>query len=142
MVPIFIGHEASCSQSEQYYKPWELLPGDEAKIKSQIENAERTIEDEIAQFEEENPDTDNSISNANQKHSDATDDGAVASETVGLANDLQEPSNSAANTDTNTNPDLASDVPSKSVLSPDISKDHGDDGGEIVLEGEEDTVIY
>lgn len=61
---------------------------------------------------------------------------------MGLANDLQEPSTSAAPTDTNTNQNPASDVPSKSVQSPDVSKDHGDDGGEIVLEGEEDTVIY
>ena len=57
-----------------------------------------------------------------------------------VANDLQELS---SNQDGNTNPVTVSpsDAASKPVESP-INKDHGDDGGEIVVEGEEDTVIY
>lgn len=121
--------------------PWELLPGDDARIKSQIEKAEKTIEEEAAQFEEENPETENNILDANAGHPVAEDDAAAPSETVGLANDLQEPSTST-HANTNTDPNPASDAPSKLIQPDDVSKDHGDDGGEIVLEGEEDTVIY
>ena len=35
----------------QYYKPWELLPGDEDRIKSQVEEADRTIARENSQHE-------------------------------------------------------------------------------------------
>lgn len=61
---------------------------------------------------------------------------------MGDANVSQEPSTSTANADTN--PDIATtpNVPAKSAETPDVSKDQGDDGGEIFLEGEEDMVIY
>ena len=105
--------------------------------------AERTIEDEVAQFEAENVGSDGDLApDTNGKPLNDTDGAPRSSETVGLANVLPEPFNSTTLVDTN--PDISStpDVPAKAIEPPEASKDHGDDGGEIVLEGEEDTVIY
>lgn len=127
----------------QCYKPWELLSGDEARIKSQTVEAERMIEDEVSQFEAANAGSDDELTpDTNGKPLNAKDDAPGSSETVGRANALPESFNSTALVDTN--PDISStpDVLAKALELPEISKDHGDDGGEIVLEGEEDTVIY
>lgn len=70
------------------------------------------------------------------------DDTAGVPETVGLANDLPEPSSTSAHIDTNPDPVPTSVQAEEPVEAHDTSKDPGDDGGEIVLEGEEDTVIY
>lgn len=133
----------SANLNSQYYKPWELLPGDDLKIKSQVMEAERMVEHERAQFETANPTSDDDRSlDTNKNPLNVADDAAGSSETVGLANVLPEPSTST--TIGNTDPDIRStpDVPARATELPDASKDHGDNGGEIVFEGEEDTVIY
>lgn len=39
----------------QYYKPWQLRPGDEIVIREQIEDAEATVSREVAEFEARYP---------------------------------------------------------------------------------------
>lgn len=39
----------------QYYKPWQLRPGDEAVIREQIEEAEATVAREVADFDAQYP---------------------------------------------------------------------------------------
>lgn len=129
----------------QYYKPWEQLPGDDAKIKSQVMEAERMVEHELAQFEGANAGSDHENElplDTNQALLSRANDVAGSSETVGLANVLPESSTSTAIGDTNPEIPSIPDVPARAVEPPDALKDHGDNGGEIVLEGEEDTVIY
>lgn len=117
------------------------MPGDDIKIKAQVEEAEKTIEHEIAQFEEENPESNQQVPDADNNDPGSKTDEVPASETVGLANDLPE---SFPNThgDTDKSPSPTPDAPLQSVELSDTSKDQGDDGGDIVLEGDEDTVIY
>ena len=105
--------------------------------------AERMVEQELAQFEAANPGSDDGLPlDTDQTPLNGADDVVDSSETVGFANVLPESSTPTAIGDTN--PELTStpDVPARAVEPPDASKDHGDNGGEIVLEGEEDTVIY
>lgn len=101
------------------------------------------VEHERAQLEPANPGSDDDHPpDTNLNPLNGADDAAGSSETVGLANVLPEPSTSTTIGDTN--PEILStpDVPARAIELPDASKDHGDNGGEIVLEGEEDTVIY
>lgn len=101
------------------------------------------VEHELARFEAANPGSDDDLSpDTNQNPLNGADDAAGSSETVGLANVLPEPSTSTAICDTNPDSPSTPDVPARAVEPPDVLKDHGDNGGEIVLEGEEDTVIY
>ncbi|MCJ1227621.1 hypothetical protein MMC12_004277 [Toensbergia leucococca] len=131
------------AEPKLYYKPWELSPGDEAKIKAQIEQAQEFINEETLQFE-----TDSTVNDEAQL-SDTIDElvkspevKTEVSETVGHATNLAEPSEPATHGDTNHIPSLDSNA-SKSHEEPvEALKENGDDGGEIVLEGEEDTVIY
>lgn len=80
-------------------------------------------------------------SDANKKTSEEMEDVATSSETVGFATNLQDSSISPALGDTNNEPVSTHDFPPKAAEPVDISKDQGDDGGEMVFEGE-DTVIY
>lgn len=105
--------------------------------------AERMVEHELAQFEAANPGSDDDLpQDTNETPLNGADDAAASFETVGLANVLPEPSTSTAIGDTD--PDIPStpDAPARAVEPPDASKDQGDNGGEIVFEGEEDIVIY
>ena len=129
----------------KYYKPWELLPGDEAIIKRQIKEAEDIIQKETSQFEAENPpETEETVSAPNGELPETGDPPLDSSETVGSAIKIEEPPSSEMHDDTNPvpkSPDMSNNT-QKAVESSEALKDHGDDAGEIVLEGEEDTVIY
>lgn len=127
----------------QYYKPWEFMPGDEERIQKQIEEAEKTVDREAAEFEVENPGIrDDPATNAHDNTVEKPDDAAASSPTVGLANALKESSTCTTNGDTNPKINPTSDLPAKAIEPPDVCKDHGNDAGEILVEGEEDTVIY
>lgn len=78
---------------------------------------------------------------ANKKPPEEMMDIVTSSETVGLATNLQDSSTHPAPGDTNHEPVSTPDLPPKTAEPVDASKDQGDDGGEIVFEGE-DTVIY
>ena len=124
----------------KYYKPWEPLPGDEAIIQKQIEEAEDIIRKETSQFEAENPPE----TGTNGRPPETSDLPADSSETVGSATTKEEQLSSAMRDDTNPDPKSPgmSNSPPKAIESSEAPKDHGDDEGDIVLEGEEDTVIY
>ena len=132
----------------KYYKPWELLPGDKAVIKRQIEEAEDIIQRETSQLEAENPlEGEDPIPAANGKPPEPSGLPVDPSETVGPATNLEEHRSSEIQNDTNPgpkSPDVSNLSPKavESTEAPEALKDHGDDSGEIVLEGEEDTVIY
>lgn len=131
--------------SVKYYKPWELLSGDEAIIKRQIEEAEDIIQKETSQYEAVYPpEAEEPTPATNGKPPEPSDLPADPSETVGSATNLEEHSSSEIHNDTNIDPKSpdASNIAPKAVESVEALKDHGDDAGEIVLEGEEDTVIY
>ena len=116
------------------------MPGADAKIKSQIEEAEAIVDKEAAEFaerqrREQNPGDTNGAVEIDQAME------SKASETVGTE------ANPAERTDVpfdNTNHDPA--FTSETSLAPDpaseVGKDIADDNGEVVLEAEEDTVIY
>lgn len=64
-----------------------------------------------------------------------------ASETVGSEANPAEPSDAPFDKTTNPEPHVTSDAPLPDAIS-EAEKDVGDDNGEVVLEAEEDTVIY
>ena len=65
-----------------------------------------------------------------------------ASETVGQEAKSAESSLPATNPDANSNISLVPENSHVSTAAPEAPKENGDDAGEVVLEAEEDTVIY
>ncbi|KAL6717017.1 hypothetical protein ACLMJK_004931 [Lecanora helva] len=148
-----------------YYKPYEFLPGDEEKIKAQIEEAEQIIEKESAQWDADHADADHEPSpkepeKEKEQHPETKEETPEDQKnTVGTdsadRDQLPPPSNPPAiSEDTNmedTNGDNINGEQEKHDTTPNQvaeasteqmdEKDHGDDGGEEVI-GEEDTVIY
>lgn len=80
-------------------------------------------------------------SDANKKRPEEMEDVARSSETVGFATNLQDSSISPAVGDANQEPVPTPETSQKATEPVDVSKDQDDDGGEMVVEGE-DTVIY
>ncbi|KAH0566135.1 hypothetical protein GP486_000465 [Trichoglossum hirsutum] len=141
------------TEPKLYYKPWELSPEQEAQIKSQIMEAESTIDRELQdlgilrlQEKEEGTLTQQEITN--NSHDDdppGSFDPAQPTELVGLESNLATPFPPKP-ADTNENaPTLSTDT---SQYAMERAKVHGGedvdgaDGGEEVVEAEEDTVIY
>jgi hypothetical protein len=114
----------------QYYKPWELLPQEEELIKSQITAAE-------AQVRQEEEDFANRYPHIPRKKSSVIDNTNVASiETVGKPR-TESPSVSKVEDTTN---DTPVQVPQEQETSEKQSLE--EQNGEVVVENEEDTVIY
>lgn len=65
-----------------------------------------------------------------------------ASETVGSQANIAELHDAPLDNPTNHEPPLNSETPDGPDPVSDVGKDTGDDNGEVVLEAEEDTVIY
>ncbi|EON64503.1 hypothetical protein W97_03736 [Coniosporium apollinis CBS 100218] len=155
-----------------YYKPWELRPEDDARIKSQIEEAQATVDRELDEFEE-GRDKERKVNGANSDDAMRVDeelDGPAAQDEPMAAeppDHRQEPSNDITNETSNENPnglshELAAEtdggstdnkpstlsegtepVESRKTPERENSKDIMDDtNGDVVLEAEEDTVIY
>ena len=128
----------------QYYKPWELLPGDEDRIKSQVEEADRTIARENSQHEaDHSSDVPPPLEAKKDENAEVEKSVSSPSETVGPNTNEKETISSPqhkkdANTEGSTEPELDA----KTKVQSETAKDQGDDGGEEMLEGEEDTVIY
>lgn len=126
----------------QYYKPWELLPGDEEKLKAQIEEAEGQVRVETEQWDEEHPIADSEFhSNTEPKVPVPEDQEKENSDTVGSITNGENLPIPKQSEDTNMNGTAVPDNEQQPSQPPESSKDQGDDGGEVV-EGEEDTVIY
>ncbi|KAL8795311.1 MAG: hypothetical protein Q9195_002181 [Heterodermia aff. obscurata] len=128
---------------QSYYKPWEHLPGDEDRIKAQVEEAEQLIARENSQYEIDNaPDHQRDRESESKDQNELDKSASNPSETVGPSTNEEKGVNSPtdrgkANTDVPM--ELETDV--KTNTQPETAKEQGDDGGEMV-EGEEDTVIY
>ena len=128
----------------QYFKPWELLPSQEERIKAQVEDAEETIDKDRDQWDKEHP-----ASQRQERKEEKTDSprirGPISSnsdgDTVGFPEEKEKPSSPSPDEDTNMNGAPPPENQLKVTEPPEGPKDHVDDGGEVV-EGEEDTVIY
>ena len=127
----------------QFYRPWELLPDEEDRIKKQVAETEEIIKNEKQQLALD------SVSNSAERNN--LDVGYSAHETQntdqdddhelkGKETNLNSSQDRAVN-GLNTNSSPTSDSVAKSLEPPEKAKDSHDDGGEVV-EGAEDTVIY
>ncbi|KAL8938369.1 MAG: hypothetical protein Q9211_003244 [Gyalolechia sp. 1 TL-2023] len=133
---------------QSYYLPWELLPSEDAKIKSQIKATETSIEQETEQLEPEDT-KDTAESQAEQKaptsgsNVDREQESGGAKETVGSeANILQETNGLPKNASTEKKPETFHSETERAPTSHEENlKDHDDDGDEMV-EADEDMVIY
>lgn len=122
-----------CTKTEPkvYYKPWELLPRDEERIKSQIAEAEALINQEEKEFKARHSTlTDSPISKDNEKQKKANN---TSDEMVGEL--LAEPP-SATTKELDTTNKQAPESGETAKVSLELHN------GEVVVENEEDTVIY
>ncbi|KAL8635292.1 MAG: hypothetical protein Q9228_007203 [Teloschistes exilis] len=134
--------QSTTAEPKLYYKPWLLLPSEDAKIKSQIEAVEEQIQRETA---ESNP---NVAANPQPAQETPTQESKVETErepehataTVGSESDIPQEDKtlpSGAPTD-----QKADNPPPETEPAPvEPAKDNEDDGGEMV-EADEDMVIY
>ncbi|CAF9934158.1 MAG: hypothetical protein ALECFALPRED_005873 [Alectoria fallacina] len=135
------------SEPRLYYKPWELSPSDEQKIKAQVEAVEESIEREAKQWDIDNVATNDEAhppTNGDADPPETQEEDARVVDTVGAATNGEDPSSPKLSEDTNVNDTIASmDSGEKEMPAEpsEAAKDHGDNGEELV-EGEEDTVIY
>ncbi len=121
----------------QLYKPWELLPQDEERIKRQITDAEATIGREIQEFNALYP-----KEPSQEKASEEEKEGKVEStskETVGEPR-AESPSVPVSIPVVNTT-NLPAQAPQSEhgTAEKESLEEHN---GEVVVENEEDTVIY
>ncbi|KAF4633851.1 hypothetical protein G7Y89_g4260 [Cudoniella acicularis] len=107
----------------EYYKPWELLPRDEDRIKTQIAEAEAVIKQDLEDFNRLHPERASQTSTEEKAN-------ITSAETVGEPQ-TESPSVSKVADTTNDTPVTQSE---KQAL-----EEHN---GEVVVENEEDTVIY
>ena len=126
----------------QYYRPWELLPKDEDRVKRQVEEARGLISREIQQLDGTYSTSPHASSHMNSKEADlnAAEHSQESTDAIG-----KDPANKDIE-DSKVNGTDPADVEMsensrRSVEPSEPGKDAPDDGGEVV-EGEEDTVIY
>ncbi|KAI9760980.1 MAG: hypothetical protein M4579_001356 [Chaenotheca gracillima] len=132
-----------------YYKPWELLPEEEERIKQQLTEAESAVEKEDEAFStSRQQEIEKTTNGAAVELSNGTTENALPAKelteehTVGTGSEearvskLDEPTNSEPTIDPN-----AIDAHKPPLKDPPDDGDNGD-GGEVVLEADEDTVIY
>jgi len=118
-----------CTKTEPkiYYKPWQLLPSDEERIKLQIEETEALIDREVAEFKAQHSKQQQEPSLENTNVTEAAGESVESS--APLVSNVAESTN----------------VPSPKVSQPSYNtadKDISDEIGEVVVVNEEDTVIY
>jgi len=132
------------TEPKLYYKPWELTPEEESRIKLKIEEAEAAIDRELLGSETKVSDTtDTATMNPPAESAGNPSD---KEETVGdAANEPENPDHLAktnANVEPLSNTNEAEEAVVETEASKDISHEFLDDGGDQVMEGEEETVIY
>ncbi|KAI9773566.1 MAG: hypothetical protein M1840_006840 [Geoglossum simile] len=134
-----------------YYKPWELSPEQDAQIKSQIMEAESTIERELQDLEDsrshgkEGAFIQHTITNDSGHVSPGSLDPAHPTKLVGLESNLAtspSPKPADTNENTQTQPTDTSHYVMERVKLHEGEDADGADGGEVIVEAEEDTVIY
>ncbi|MCJ1395534.1 hypothetical protein MMC18_008420 [Xylographa bjoerkii] len=128
------------AEPKLYYKPWDLLPEYEARIKAQIMEAEATIERENMEHGVQSPKlVDDSLQTTDTTMADVESE---KPETVGQLTNDEEPPESSSISITNAQPVIESEMTVEASTTSEVPKDHVDDGGDVVVEGEEDMVIY
>jgi hypothetical protein len=119
--------------AEQYYKPWELLPEQEDCIKQQVADTAAQIEHERRAFYNEHPHLRPKDEPSTENRDDTAD-----SQLVGNTNN--EPSlTSTDNANTTNYPSVTTSSPSKERSA---SAQHDEQHGDILVENDEDAVIY
>ncbi|KAL8936110.1 MAG: hypothetical protein Q9216_005102 [Gyalolechia sp. 2 TL-2023] len=136
------------TEPKLYYMPWELSASEDAQIKSQIQAAEASIQQETEQLESADA-KETAEPQAKQKSptTEPTVDGEQesrdAKETVGSEANIPQETNSLPN-EASTDK-KSGNSPAEPEQAPanhsDNLRDHDDDGGEMV-EADEDMVIY
>lgn len=136
--------------SGQYYRPWDLRSEEDERIKKQIEETERLIEKELAEASPTDvADPGPAEVPHSPKHSqdsaeppkpdemDVTEEDKEKPELVGEATNEQEavPDPQATN-------DVLTEQEQPEVEKKVEEKPHDDHGGEELVEGQEDDVIY
>lgn len=105
-----------------------------------MEEAQATINEELSAFGPQEPDPSTTSVPLEEPTADKPNDTvADDTETVGLSTNQTEPP--LDDGDTNAQDTVTNDA-FGNAGDDEALKDHGDDGGEDVVEGEEDTVIY
>lgn len=117
---------------EQYYKPWEMLPGDDEQIEVQIEETEATIAQEVEAFRKHHLGAEKE-STTNEQVADSASKETVGEPHIEPASVFQEVLDTATTT-TNVQEPSSAEEARKEAL-----ELHN---GEVVVEAEEDTVIY
>ena len=145
--------------SSQYYKPWKLSPSQEERIRTQVDEAEMSVRKERRDSEGYHQDEaklhegSDEPGKEQQDRSHVTDASAEAPDTTmtDAEDDRTKPGDEAPRADDadHSNPQAATATncgPENLPVHSDErhgSADSGDsDGGEVVLEADEDTVIY
>ncbi|KAK6582217.1 hypothetical protein PZA11_004625 [Diplocarpon coronariae] len=115
----------------EYYAPWKLLPGQEGRIKKQIAVAEATIEHEISQFDLRYPERpgrkETKTEKADTKPKETPGEPLTESPSVSKVDDTTDP------------PETQAPQSEQSQEAPRAQEEHN---GEVVVENDEDTVIY
>ncbi|RDW59463.1 hypothetical protein BP6252_12550 [Coleophoma cylindrospora] len=124
-----------CTKAEPklYYKPWEMLPGDEERIKAQIDEAEATIAREVDDFRNRHPKIEEASATDEQMRESASQE-AVGEPHTESASVSQEVVNPATTTTTDAQVSASAEEARNEAF-----ELHN---GEVVVEAEEDTVIY
>ncbi|KAF2834400.1 putative nuclear protein SDK3 [Patellaria atrata CBS 101060] len=134
-----------------YYKPWELRPKDEDIIKAQIEEAEATIDRELDEFEQtrEKEKEKHGAESNDLGENDVDTEQPKPSNEVGSSGDHAKSPDVLPNGDTNQqSPPLEdqrrveAETNGKMIPEPEESKEGGDENVDVVMEADEDTVIY
>ncbi|KAH0537003.1 hypothetical protein FGG08_006175 [Glutinoglossum americanum] len=136
---------------QSYYKPWELSSEQEDQIKSQIVEAESTIERELRDLEGLRPQQEDNFVQQTITNNSGGDvppgslDPAQPAELVGSESNLAasiSPKPTDANENAPNQPTDASQYTMERIKAHGGEDADGVDGGEVVVEAEEDTVIY
>jgi hypothetical protein len=156
------------SPFDQFYKPWELRPEEDDRIKRQIEDAEKTIETEVDehQAKESSSMEENKAEEVQASHSSASQiDRAEPSNQPEDQDDIKQDDEQSraepVGTDTTNDEQVAADKSTHEVEiagnkdKPEVEatvreedtgkpeeKTNEDHGGEELVEGQEDDVIY
>jgi hypothetical protein len=140
----------------QYYKPWELVPEEEAQIKQQIKETDEAINQELAKHEAANG-ADIGMAEVHPPAFESLPSSAEPGEQTQKTNGDGETELVGANKDVDTNtqeplPEATKTTDKKISTSDTIAendrpqtpdeKPHDDHGGEELVEGQEDDVIY
>ncbi len=135
------------AKMHQFYKPWDLLPSEEERIKSQVEEAQATIDRELKDFADRmGPDEETATQDQprqspdKEEHSgDGTEDASKNPDTVGSH------TNDTATAPLKSDSANSHSVPASETVHTQSEPAKGNDddhGGEVMVEDKEDTVIY